>query len=436
MTEAVEKAQKEWIEGMLEPRGEEESPQKGEREEAPPPKQGGGAEPLPKFRCKECGKEFDSWSALMGHTRVHIKEEPEKRGKKEGEPEKKEAERKKIEIPEPPSDQVSIMEEVLSRFSGRNLEVAREPVVELARLKGGMDPMELYSMLVQFGVTDKTARAVATAYLASLQRVQLQNQKQMVFGPTPFASAPSISLWPGVGWQPWPPVQAQPWAQGYGWQPWQAPAQVSPPKPPRTYKIVVEGQEIETDEEGYRAWLKYKEEREYAERERKEWELRMKKLESELSGPPGGKEDDRLAKLEERLEQEREERHKLRIQQLEERIQQLQNRPSLQQEVQYAVNLLQAMGLRVSRGEEGVSKEAPTHSLVREVVKDVKGELTGLRSDLKEIIVQGGGGPFSPKVSRTPEARRREAEELLGKANRVERILDLENQILSETGAT
>ena len=83
-----------------------------------------------------------------------------------------------------------------------------------------------------------------------------------------------------------------------------------------------------------------------------------------------------------------------------------------------------------------MSKEAPTHSLVREVVKDVKGELTGLRSDLKEVIMQGGGGPFTPKVSRTPEERKREAEELLGKANRVERILDLENQILTETGAT
>jgi len=196
---------------------------------------------------------------------------------------------------------------------------------------------------------------------------------------------------------------------------------------------VIEGQEIETDEEGLRAWLKYEEDRKRAECERREWELRMKKLESELTG--SGKGDDRLAKLEEKLEREREERHKQAIRQLEERIQQLQNRPTLQQEVQYAVGLLQAMGLKISRGEEGVSKEAPTHSLVREIAKDVKGELTGLRSDLKEVIVQGGGGPFSPKISRTPEERRREAEELLGKASRVERILDLENQILSETGA-
>lgn len=439
MSEAMEKAHKEWIEGMLEPeggeapnKGQEKRPhRKGEQEEAPSPKQEGGAEPLPKFRCKECGKEFESWNALMGHMRVHIerKKEPEK---------KEEPEKKKIEIPEPPSDQVSIMEDVLNRFSGRNLEVAREPVIELARLKGGMDPMELYSYLVQFGVTDKTARAVATAYLASLQRIQLQQQQQMFMpGLAPLVSAPFIPFWSaGTGSQPWTQPAQVPWVQGYGGQPWQPPAQVPPPKPQRTYKVVVEGQEIETDEEGYRAWLKYKEERERAERERKEWELRMKKLESELSGSGKGEGDDRLAKLEEKLEREREERHNLRVKQLEERIQQLQNRPTLQQEVQYAVNLLQAMGLKISRGEEGVSKEAPTHSLVREVVKDVKGELTGLRSDLKEVIMQGGGGPFTPKVSRTPEERRREAEELLGKANRVERILDLENQILTETGAT
>jgi len=171
VTEAVEKAQKEWIEGMLEPKGEEKSPHQEGKQEGPPKQEGDAGPPLQKFTCRECGREFDSWNALMGHVKVHSeKKEP---AKKKEEPEKKEAEkkeeaeRKKIEIPEPPSDQVSIMEEVLNRFSGRNLEVAREPVIELARLKGGMDPMELYSYLVQFGVVDKTARAVASSRTSS-----------------------------------------------------------------------------------------------------------------------------------------------------------------------------------------------------------------------------------------------------------------------------
>jgi len=48
-----------------------------------------------------------------------------------------------------------------------------------------------------------------------------------------------------------------------------------PPKPPKQYKIVVEGQEIETDEAGYRAWLQYKKEMEAEKRRAKKDELEI-----------------------------------------------------------------------------------------------------------------------------------------------------------------
>jgi len=79
---------------------------------------------------------------------------------------------------------------------------------------------------------------------------------------------PGFPMFSGEGQQPFQPAGMQP---QYGQPQYALPqrGRVSQPKTKKTHKIVVDGQEIETDEEGLRAWKEYKDEKRERERERR-----------------------------------------------------------------------------------------------------------------------------------------------------------------------
>lgn len=129
---------------------------------------------------------------------------------------------------------------------------------------------------------------MVTRYLSSTQyNYQMYPYSPPTPTPTPFApftpNQPTVTLSPNIHWYNAPTALPFP---RYTFQSptYQLPQQQQPKK---TYKVVVDGQEIICeDAESYRAWLDYidrrKREREEWEQKKREWDLRMQKLEAEI----------------------------------------------------------------------------------------------------------------------------------------------------------
>ena len=129
---------------------------------------------------------------------------------------------------------------------------------------------------------------MVTRYLSS---TQYNYQMYPYSPPTPTPTlSPFMPNQPTVTPSPNMPWYNAPTASPFPRYTFQSPTYQLPqqqPKPKKTYKVVVDGQEIICeDAESYRAWLDYidrrKREREEWEQKKREWDLRMQKLEAEI----------------------------------------------------------------------------------------------------------------------------------------------------------
>jgi len=190
--------------------------------------------------CKYCGEgPFATMSELGVHSRKCAKRK------------EKEAEKAKGEPPTPYKTEVdvnSILEEILSRHPDITPKV-KDEVMDWARLKGGLQPMEVQSILQSMrGITGTTAGIIANKYAFALTKAQQEGKLQL---PAVFASAmptqPQMFLpafpsyqpqlfqqsyqpMPQPMPQPQPQAQPQPWpSQPYWQQPY--PQLQQPPQP-------------------------------------------------------------------------------------------------------------------------------------------------------------------------------------------------------------
>lgn len=198
-----------------------------------------------------------------------------------------------------------------------------------------------------------------------------------------------------------------------------------PPRPMRTYKIVVDGQEIETDEAGYMAWQRFLREREEHERRRQEHELAMKKLEIEikkaLEEGNRGKKDEELSKkideLSKKLEEEREKRHQAELELLRREVDELKKRPGLLEELAIYEEIARRLGFQ--RGGRSVI------DLLDSFVERLDQRAAQLLSR-----IPSPGGEWKPEVRRTPEERARKAEEVIAKLEKTEEVLKAEEKLI------
>ncbi|MEM1522284.1 MAG: hypothetical protein QXU69_04620 [Thermofilaceae archaeon] len=223
------------------------------------------------------------------------------------------------------------------------------------------------------------------------------------------------------------PYPASPYAQygaaiHYVHQPASIPP---PPAPRRTYKIVVDGQEIETDEAGYMAWQRFLREREEYERRRQEHEMVMKKLEIEIrkaleGGGESKREEELSRKIEEisrKLEEERERRHQAELELLKREVDELRRRPGLLEELAMYEQVAERLGFRRSG--------RTTIDLLESFVERLDQRAAQL---LSKIPVTGG--EWRPEVKRSPGERVRKAEEIIRRLERSEDILKLEEELI------
>jgi len=211
-------------------------------------------------------------------------------------------------------------------------------------------------------------------------------------------------------------------------------------------KVVVDGQEIETDFEGYMAWQRFKREEGEEKQRTEEHELAMKKLEAEIkkiTEETGGsknteplvkvkvgeeaievpasiaplylKGDDKTLKdMQDKLEKEREERHKAEMQRLEEKI---DNQPSFIEQLQAIQQTAPLVGYQ-----KGGRTTLDILDSIGERIDERAGQL------LNKMPTPGG--EFKPEVTRTPEERRRTAETIKKRLEKSEEILTAEDELM------
>ena len=255
--------------------------------------------------------------------------------------------------------------------------------------------------------------------------------------PAPPGGAPSYPTGSGYTYPGYP--YSYPPSQPY--PPWPG---SQPGKPPKTYKVVVDGQEIETDESGFRAWTKYlddrKKEEAEEERQKEAHELKTKKLEEEIKGigkeehlvkvkvgeeeqevPAsiahlylGGGDSEEVKALREKLDEEREERHKGDIKRLEDKI---EGRPTLSDQIEYVRSMAPYFGYH-----EGARSTL-------DVLDSIRGDVQLTAQQILNKMPSPGGG-FSPDVKRTPGERRRKAEEIQKGLRKSEEILEAEDSLI------
>lgn len=226
---------------------------------------------------------------------------------------------------------------------------------------------------------------------------------------------------------------------GYSEQ-WWPPRTVEQPK---NMTVIVEGREIKTDMQGYMAWKKYqaeqkKEKAEEGERTKEDerrqevHSLKVQKFQEEIkkiAGEGGDKGESaemkalnqKVSDLTTKLEDKKEEERKKEIGDLHGSIsalsQKIENQPTWQEQMDAA----DAYAAR-----RGYTKSGKT---TIDVLSDI-GKNVDNRA--KEFLnrVTPGGGEFKPDVQRTPEERRKKAQELEGKLKKKESILKAEDRLM------
>ncbi|MEM1750724.1 MAG: C2H2-type zinc finger protein [Desulfurococcaceae archaeon] len=203
-----------------------------------------------------------------------------------------------------------------------------------------------------------------------------------------------------------------------------SPPYYPPPMPRRTYKVVVDGQEVETDESGYMAWQRFLREREESERRRQEHEMMMKKLEIEIKKAleeGGGRREDELNKrieeISRKLDEERERRHQAELELLKREIDELKKRPSLLEELSIYEHIAERLGFKKGG--------RTTIDLLESFVERLDQRAAQILSK-----VPAPGSEWRPEIKRTPEERARKAEEIMKRLEKSEEVLKLEEELI------
>jgi len=422
-----------------------EEENKGENEALQESEQAMPKEAEAQYTCKECGMSFATMQEYAAHMRWKHKKEEEGVG---------------VEAPKPP--EVETIEEAIAFIKDRLAQVygvGKNDRLIIKALEDDPTPLRDGTLLHAFikSLAPKAydahlstsvikplyvrfpnlAQAV-DKYLGGVQPIPYYQPYGVTYSPSPAYSYPAYPTYPST----YPPA-TYPINPTYSSYPATYPHPPYPTKPLKTYKVVVDGQEIVTDEEGFRAWKEYEMKKEKEKREAQEHELRMKKLEQEITERKettipvkiGDKEfqvpaslaplylkgtDETSKKIDElsrKLEEEREARYKAELEIVKRDLEEVKRRPSLLEELQIYESIAQRLGYQ--RG--GRTTADLLDSLAERIDQRAAQILNKIPTP---------GGEWKPAVTRTPEERVKKAEEIKQKLERSEEILQAEDELI------
>ncbi|MEM4480849.1 MAG: hypothetical protein QXG58_06375 [Candidatus Bathyarchaeia archaeon] len=399
------------------------------------------------YICKECGMSFATMQEYAAHMRWKHRKEEEGVG---------------VEAPKPP--EVETIEEAIAFIKERLAQVygvGKNDRIIVKALEDDPTPLRDGNLLHAF-IKSLAPRAydahLSTSVIKPLY-VRFPNLAQAVdkyLGGTqpqqaPYAYQPSPQqtygytfYYPSPTYPPcypfYPPSTYAPQYPHFAYQ----------PKPPKTYKIVVEGQEIETDESGFMAWQRFLREKEEYERRKQEHELTMKKLEAEIkkiTEETGRKEEPRIPvkigdrevevpaslaplylrgdnetarkveELSKKLEEEREARHKAELEMVQRDLEELKKRPGFFEELRSFQEIAPMLGFQ-----KGGRTTADLLDSLAERLDQRAAQLLNK--------IPAPGGEWKPEVKRTPEERVEKAEEIKRRLERSEEILQAEDELI------
>jgi hypothetical protein len=392
-----------------------------------------------KFVCDVCGEVFYNENSLKMH-RLRSHRIPAKEGEGVG-----------VQAPKPPEvetieEAIAFIKERLSQVYG----VGKNDRIIVKALEDDPTPLRDGNLLHAF-IKSLAPRAydahLSTSVIKPLY-VRFPNLAQAVdkylSGTQPQYPFVSQQIYPTQTYAPYypPPTYAPYYYPSYQTY-YSPPAPHYSIKPPKTYKIVVDGQEIETDESGYMAWQRYLKERDEYELRKKQYELEMKKLEAEIKKITeetgkwkeatvpvkiGDKEvevpaylaplylkSDEEARRE--IEKLRDELHKKEIEALQKDLEELKKRPGLLDEIRSIQEIAQMLGYQ--RGGR------TTADLLDSLAERIDQRAAQLINK-----IPAPGGEWKPAVIRTPEERIKKAEEIKQKLERSEEILKCEDELI------
>jgi hypothetical protein len=399
------------------------------------------------FTCKECGMSFATMQEYAAHMRWKHRKEGEGVG---------------VEAPKPP--EVETIEEAIAFIKERLAQVygvGKNDRIIVKALEDDPTPLRDGNLLHAF-IKSLAPRAydahLSTSVIKPLY-VRFPNLAQAVdkylggIQPQPVPYSYQFAAQP-YGYGSFAPYLPPTYSLSY--PPYPAPAYAShypmayPSKPPKTYKIVVEGQEIETDESGYMAWQRYLKEKEEHELRKKQYELEMKKLEAEIKkiaeetgkgkeatvpvkigdkefqvpaslAPLYLKGNDETSKkideLSKKLEEEREARHKAELEMVQRDLEELKKRPGFFEELRSFQEIAPMLGFQ-----KGGRTTADLLDSLAERLDQRAAQLLNK--------IPAPSGEWKPVVTRTPEERVKKAEEIKQKLERSEEILQAEDELI------
>lgn len=425
-----------------------------------------------KYICEVCGEEFTTWHALGGHMKRHKKEEEKE---EEGEVVRRE------EIQKQPTEQtikppeIEILDEAIKFIEERLKQVygVSDKLANLIikTLKDNPVPLRDPNLLFNFikSMAPRAYDAHISTFVISTLYNNFPNLPEVVDKYLSMNRAPPTIQTFGY-MQPYPfgmPMMPYlthptyhystytlyPHLYPHIYPPYQQIQPVQQSKPQKLYKIVVENQEIETDEAGFLAWQRYLREKEEYERRKQEHELRMKKLELEIMKLAeknsekekeekipvkiGDKEymlpvsialpyilkaddktNEKIEKLSNELKEEREARHRVEIEMLKREIEELKKKPSFLEELAAYEAVAERLGL---------SRSGKT---TLDVLDSLISKIDQRAAQLLEKIPTPIRGEWKPEVKRLPSERRQIAEKILEKLGKTEEIIQVENELI------
>ncbi len=224
-----------------------------------------------------------------------------------------------------------------------------------------------------------------------------------------------------------------------------SPSYNMPPKPPgKVHKVVYDGQEIETDADGYRAWQKFiqeeKDREEEKEQRKEKHELEMtelkkriedsgkdektipvdidgQKIDVPMSMAPlylGLKENPKMEELRTKLEEAKEARNRESLERLEKKI---EDQPSFMDQLNYYNSVAPQLGFHTGA--------KSTLDLVDSAREDFNVVAQKILSKMP-----GGNQDFIPQVNRTPQERDEKARQILEGLDKTEGLLAAEDELM------
>ncbi|MEM2877594.1 MAG: C2H2-type zinc finger protein [Thermoproteota archaeon] len=394
------------------------------------------------YTCRLCGRTFPSFQSLASHMKVH-KREKEVVGVG-GEGEESNAAEDAVEeslstLPPPP--EVEVIEKAIEFLKERLPQVygiERYDRIIVNSLKEDprplMNPTTLHAFIKS--IAPRAYDSHISVHVINPLYARFPNLPQAVAKYFESAFQP-IQPYYNPYYAPYNVIQPyNPYYAPYNVQvpnytythiyPYQWYNPVPPPiKPLKTYKIVVDGQEIETDESGFMAWQRFLKDRE-------EHDLRMKKLEVEIKkmleeGSRESKkeeeirrrEDELKSKLEElskKLDEERERRHQAELEIVKRELEELKRRPSIVEEIAIYEEIAKRLGFH--RGGK------TTIDILESLVDRIDQRAAQILSKIP------AGGEWKPEIKRSPSERARKAEEIMRRLEKTEDILKAEDELI------